>query len=236
MREIVLDTETTGLSPESGDRIVEIAALEIENRLPTGKYFQCYINPDGREMHPDAERICGITNEFLLDKPLLKDIAFDFLDFIKDDPLVIHNAKFDVKFLNYELNIFGSFNIEISMNRCVDTLEIARRQFPGSQVNLDALCKRFNVDNSKRTLHGALIDCELLAGVYMYLMGGPQGALFSDDQNTLKNLDKQNNEKIYKSNVTDLSKYKTRKWQVSDSELAAHEEFINSSIKNYIWK
>ena len=186
MREIVLDTETTGLYPEKGDRIVEIAALEIENRLPTGKYFQCYINPDGREMHPDAERICGISNDFLKDKPLFKDVVFDFLDFIKDSPLIIHNAKFDVKFLNYELNIFGSYNTEILMERCVDTLSIARKKFPGSHVNLDALCKRFAVDNSKRTLHGALIDCELLAEVYLHLMGGPQGVLFAKEEDTQK--------------------------------------------------
>ena len=234
MREIVLDTETTGLNPESGDRIVEIAALEIENRLPTGKYFQCYINPDGKEMNPEAERITGITNDFLADRPLFKDVLFDFLDFIKNDPLIIHNAKFDVKFLNYELNIFGSFGVEISMDRCVDTLEIARRQFPGSQVNLDALCKRFNVDNSKRDLHGALIDCELLAGVYMYLMGGPQGALFADNNSSTNTTQQNNNE--HASNVIDLSQYKKRKWEVPESELSAHNDFINSSIKNFIWK
>jgi len=234
MREIVLDTETTGLYPEKGDRIVEIAALEIENRLPTGKYFQCYINPDGREMHPDAERICGISNDFLKDKPLFKDVVFDFLDFIGNSPLVIHNAKFDVKFLNYELNIFGSYNTEILMERCVDTLAIARKKFPGSHVNLDALCKRFAVDNSKRTLHGALIDCELLAEVYLHLMGGPQGVLFAQGDN------KQESENAEKSitlqNSSNATAFPKRTWKIDEQELLAHQEFIKTSLRESIWE
>lgn len=170
-REIILDTETTGLSPRDGHRIVEIGALEMKNRVLTGKKFHFYINPE-RDMPHEAYRIHGISAEFLKDKPLFKDIANGFLDFIQDSQLVIHNAPFDVKFLNHELTILNLPSLELS--EVIDTLAIARKMFPGSRVNLDALCRRFKVDNSSRQFHGALKDAALLAEVYVELSGGRQ--------------------------------------------------------------
>ncbi len=171
MREIVLDTETTGFEPESGDRIVEIGALELWNHMPTGKTYHQYINPE-RPMPQSAFEVHGLGDEFLADKPVFAAIASDFLDFIKDAPLVIHNASFDMKFINAELGWIG---IEpLPMSRAIDTLAIARRKFPGSPASLDALCRRFGIDNSARTLHGALLDAQILAEVYLELIGGRQ--------------------------------------------------------------
>ncbi len=171
MREIVLDTETTGFEPESGDRIVEIGALELWNHMPTGKTYHQYINPE-RPMPQSAFEVHGLGDEFLADKPVFADIARDFLDFIKDAPLIIHNASFDMKFINAELGWIG---IEpLPMSRAIDTLAIARRKFPGSPASLDALCRRFGIDNSARTLHGALLDSQILAEVYLELIGGRQ--------------------------------------------------------------
>ena len=171
MREIVLDTETTGLDPYAGHRIVEIACLEVYRHVPTGETFRRYINPE-RDMPEEAERIHGLSEEFLAGHPVFAEVAQDFLDFIGDDPLVIHNAQFDLKFLNAELETCGLPRIDES--RAVDTVAIARQRFPGAQVNLDALCRRFEIDNSSRTFHGALLDCELLADVYLELSGGRQ--------------------------------------------------------------
>lgn len=171
MREIVLDTETTGLDPFAGHRIVEIACLEVFSHVPTGETFRRYINPE-RDMPEEAERIHGLSAEFLSDKPLFSDVAQEFLDFIGEDQLVIHNAQFDLKFLNAELDTCGLPKID--MSRAIDTVAIARQRFPGAQVNLDALCRRFEIDNSSRTFHGALLDCELLADVYLELSGGRQ--------------------------------------------------------------
>jgi DNA polymerase-3 subunit epsilon len=175
MREIVLDTETTGMDPVDGDRLVEIGCLELVNHLPTGRTYHQYINPE-RDMPAEAVAVHGLTSAFLSDKPTFGEIVGDFLDFIGDDStLVIHNAAFDMKFLNAELKQFGFPSIE--WKRVIDTLDMARRKFPGSPANLDALCRRFNIDNSNRTLHGALLDSELLAEVYMELMGGRQHGL-----------------------------------------------------------
>jgi DNA polymerase-3 subunit epsilon len=175
MREIVLDTETTGFSPESGDRIVEIGALELMNHLPTGRTFHVYINPE-RSMPQEAFDVHGLGDEFLRDKPRFAEVAEDFLAFIGEDArLVIHNARFDMHFLNWELKKAGYAAMPDS--RAIDTLEIARMQFPGAQNTLDALCRRFRVDNSGRTLHGALLDSELLAEVYLGLRGGRQPGL-----------------------------------------------------------
>lgn len=171
MREIVLDTETTGLDPFAGHRIVEIACLEVFSHVPTGETFRRYINPE-RDMPEEAERIHGLSAEFLSDKPLFAEVAQEFLDFIGEDPLVIHNAQFDLKFLNAELDSCKLPKIDAS--RAIDTVAIARQRFPGAQVNLDALCRRFEIDNSSRTFHGALLDCELLADVYLELSGGRQ--------------------------------------------------------------
>lgn len=174
MRQIVLDTETTGLSPDSGHRLIEIGALEIVNHVPTGAVFHHYIDPE-RDVPEDAFRIHGISSEFLAGKPKFADIVSDFLDFIGDAPLVIHNAAFDMGFLNWELKRTGL--AELAAARAVDTLLLARSRFPGAQNSLDALCRRFNIDNSSRVKHGALLDAELLAEVYLELMGGKQPIL-----------------------------------------------------------
>lgn len=171
VRELVLDTETTGLEPGE-HRIVEIGALELINHIPTGRTFHQYINPR-RSMPTEAEAIHGISEAFLSDKPVFDDIASAFVDFVGEATLVIHNAKFDVKFLNFELERVDL--APIRMSRVIDTLEMARERYPGAQNSLDALCRRFRIDSAKRVKHGALLDSELLADVYIELIGGRQG-------------------------------------------------------------
>ncbi|MFQ6546897.1 DNA polymerase III subunit epsilon [Aestuariibius sp. 2305UL40-4] len=171
MREIVLDTETTGFEPDDGDRIVEIGAVELINHVPTGGTFHKYINPE-RAMPQEAFEVHGLGDEFLADKPKFADVADDFLGFIGDAKLVIHNAAFDMKFLNAELG--WAKRRLLPMDQAVDTLAIARKRFPGAPASLDALCRRFGIDNSARTLHGALLDSEILADVYLELIGGRQ--------------------------------------------------------------
>ncbi|MEO0911665.1 MAG: DNA polymerase III subunit epsilon [Pseudomonadota bacterium] len=171
MREIVLDTETTGLNPDEGHRIVEIGGVELHNHVPTGRTYHQYINPD-RPMPQEAFAVHGISEEFLADKPRFHQIAQAFLTFIGDAKLVIHNAAFDMRFLNAELR--WCEKPQLPPAQAVDTLEIARRRFPGAQNSLDALCRRFNVDNSAREKHGALLDSEILAEVYLELIGGRQ--------------------------------------------------------------
>ena len=163
MREIVLDTETTGLDPNDGHRIVEIGGVEIYNGLPTGKTYHQYINPE-RDMPAEAFAVHGLSDDFLKDKPKFSEIADDFLRFVRDTQLVIHNAVFDLKFINAELA--WAYKITIPLQKAVDTLQIARKKFPGSPASLDALCRRFNIDNSTRTQHGALLDSRILAEVY----------------------------------------------------------------------
>lgn len=175
LREIVLDTETTGLDAKNGDRLVELGCVEIINRIPTGLEFHRFICPEDKPVHPDAERIHGLSNDFLKDKPKFRDVVDEFLAFIGDAPLVIHNATFDAGFLNAELARLGQ--PEIPSSRLVDTLMIARRKHPAGPNSLDALCKRYGVDNSKRTKHGALMDSLLLAGVYVELLGERQATL-----------------------------------------------------------
>ena len=174
LREIVLDTETTGLDPLAGDRIVEIGCLELVNRFPSGREWHFYFNPD-RDMPKEAFAVHGISGDFLKDKPRFGDLADGFLEFVADASLIIHNAAFDVKFLNTELKKVGRSLID--MERVVDTLQLARRKHPGSSVSLDALCKRYGIDMSVRTKHGALIDCKLLADVYVELLGERQARL-----------------------------------------------------------
>lgn len=174
MREIVLDTETTGLNPDEGHRIVEIGAVELHNHMPTGKTYHQYINPQ-RDMPEEAFNVHGLSIEFLADKPLFADVAQEFLDFVTGAKLVIHNAAFDMRFLNAELGWCSKPLLPAGV--AVDTLEIARKRFPGAQNSLDALCRRFAIDNSARTLHGALLDSEILAEVYLELIGGRQPGL-----------------------------------------------------------
>ena len=172
-REIVLDTETTGLSPASGDRIVEIGCVELINHVPTGKNFHVYLNPE-RSMPEEAFRIHGLSEEFLADKPVFREQVDAFLEFIADGTLIIHNAPFDMGFLNGELKKTGLPQLA---NKVIDTVQVARKVHPGARVSLDALCKHYGIDNSKRTLHGALLDSEILAEVYLELIGGRQVAL-----------------------------------------------------------
>lgn len=174
MREIILDTETTGLDPAQGHRVVEIGALELVNHLPTGQTFHVYINPE-RDMPPEAEAVHGLSTAFLRAKPKFSAIADEFLHFIAESTIVIHNAGFDVGFLNAELGILGK--APLLPERIVDTLQLARQKHPMGPNSLDALCRRYGVDNSKRTKHGALLDSELLADVYIELIGGRQTAL-----------------------------------------------------------
>ena len=184
MREIVLDTETTGLYTESGHRIIEIGALELYNKSPTGKKFHTYINPL-RSVGEPAYKIHGISTEFLQNKPKFADIVTPLLLFLDKSPLVIHNAQFDMKFLNYELSLLNT--PQIPFDRAIDTLSIARKLFPGSRVNLDALCKRFKIDISHRAFHGALKDAELLMLVYIEMVGKEQTSLNLGDQQNLTN-------------------------------------------------
>ena len=191
MKEIVLDTETTGISVKEGHRIVEIGCIELENLIPTKNKFHCYLNPE-RKVSKKAFEIHGYTDQFLSNQKKFKEVANEFLEFIKDKRLIIHNAEFDITHLNNELLLSGKNRIK---NEIIDTLDVAREKFPGSQVNLDALCKRYRIDNSKRTNHTALIDCDLLAKVYINLIDQKEPMLdlqnenqnfdYNDDTNTL---------------------------------------------------
>lgn len=222
MREIILDTETTGFNPEDGHRIIEIGALEVVNRLPTGRTFHKYVNPE-REIDASAIRVHGITNEKVADMPLFHEVAEELLDFMADSPLVAHNARFDINFLNHE---FRWASLPELANDIVDTLTIAREKFPGSQVSLDALCRRFEVDLSGRTLHGALLDAELLATVYLELTGGQQPALSlaADDAS-----DEDLSGKYKKTNPR-----APRNFTLPASELEAHSGFV-AEIENNLW-
>lgn len=220
MRQIFLDTETTGLYPAQGHRIIEIAAIEMLNRRPTHNHFHVYLNPQ-REIDPAAQEVHGITLEFLQDKPLFEAIATDMMDFVRDAELIIHNAPFDVGFLNSELGRIGLQPIETMCGRITDTLKMAKDSRPGQRNNLDALCKHFGIDNSKRTLHGALLDAELLAEVYMAMTRG-QDSLLIDLAQVQPNLEQQ----IEVSLERNLKVLKA-----DESELQAHSEYIKSLAK-----
>lgn len=173
LREIVLDTETTGLSPKTGDRVVEIGCVELINHIPTGKNYHTYVNPE-RDIPEGAFRVHGLSEEFLAEKPLFHEVVVDFIDFIADSTLVIHNAPFDMGFLNAEFHQAGK---PLLQNSVIDTVQLARKKHPGARVSLDALCKHYGIDNSRRDLHGALLDSEILAEVYLELIGGRQRGL-----------------------------------------------------------
>ncbi len=230
-REVALDTETTGFDPFNGDRIIEIGAVELIDHMPTGRTCQLYINPE-REVPAEAIAIHGITNEFLKDKPTFIECYSEFMDFIADDSkLIIHNAEFDMKFLNWELENIG--HKPINWDRVIDTLTMARKKFPGSPANLDALCRRFKIDNTARTYHGALLDSELLAEVYLELLGGRQRGLelVSDipKQQDLKT----NDDKIILSKNKKIRK--PRPHTPNKAEIMAHERLLNK-INNPLWK
>jgi DNA polymerase-3 subunit epsilon len=223
MREVIVDTETTGLDPKTGDRIIEIGCVEMVNKLPTGNSFQTYLNPD----YPLSEasiRITGLTNQFLADKPRFKDKMDEFLNFLGDSNLVIHNAPFDMKFINAEL--MRENRPLISMDRVVDTLKIARQKYPGSPASLDALCRRYSISIKERSYHGALLDAELLSLVYVELMGGRQISFAFSSNEINKN---EGNEYVrVRANFIE------RTFPLSDGEIEAHKQFIEK-LKNSLW-
>lgn len=225
-REIVLDTETTGLEPKDGHRLVEIGCVELIDGIRTGNFFHTYLNPE-RDMPQEAFRVHGISSEFLRDKPIFSEKVDDFLEFMEDSVLVIHNAAFDMKFINFELDMLG-FK-PIIMDRVVDTMLIARKKFPGSPANLDALCKRFNIDISARTKHGALLDAELLADVYLDMLGGRQAA-FVLDSATGKDI-VSDLEEI----VINRKNLEARIFTISEEENRLHKEMMEK-LKNPLWK
>ena len=226
MREIVMDTETTGLDPRGGDRIVEIGGVELINHLPTGKTYHQYINPE-RSMPQEAFDVHGLGDEFLRDKPVFADIVDAFLAFIGDAKLVIHNASFDMGFLNMGLKRVGKPALPNA--QATDTLDIARKKFPGAQVSLDALCKRFGVDNSNRTLHGALLDSEILAEVYLELLGGRQ-------QGMVLQSDTRGGSGAIDANWTPPPRPRPLAPRLTDEERAAHGAFIDELGDGALWK
>lgn len=224
MREIVFDTETTGFDPTTGDRMVEIGAMETIDRIPTGKVFHFYINPE-REIPAEVIKVHGITNEMVADKPIFSEIIDEMLEFFGDSPLVAHNASFDMKFVDYQLELEGYKKLE---NPVVDTLKIAKRKFPGQRVSLDALCKKYDVDLSVRKYHGALLDAKLLADVYLELTGGRQRSL-SLEVNDSKD---DGGEDI----VFEKVEIKARPAiEPSSEELENHKAFLESDVKGSIW-
>ena len=216
MKEVVLDTETTGISVKDGHRIVEIGCIELDNLFPTQNKFHFYLNPE-RKVSEDALKVHGYTDEFLHKQKKFSEIGDQFLNFIKDKRLIIHNAEFDLSHLNNELSLFGRKKIQ---NEIIDTLILARDKFPGSQVSLDALCKRFRIDNSKRTQHTALIDCDLLAKVYINLI---------DQKEPTLNFENKENE-INENISSNLVYYKKIVKPTSD-ELKNHNEYLKNNLK-----
>ena len=226
MRHIFLDTETTGLNANQGHRIIEIAAIEIVNRRPTNNSFHFYLNPD-REIDPAAQEVHGITLDFLKDKPRFNEIASDFIEFIKEATLIIHNAPFDVGFINMELGLIEKPSVESIVANIIDTLKIAKDMRPGQRNSLDALCRFYNIDNSQRSLHGALLDAQLLAEVYLAMTRGQEDLMIDfqykgSDHFGENNLNRPNNLYVLKA---------------SDDELKSHEAYLSKmkSDKKFIW-
>jgi DNA polymerase-3 subunit epsilon len=231
MREIVLDTETTGFDAVGGDRLVEIGCIELMNHVPTGKTFWKYVNPE-RDVPQAAFQVHGLSTEFLSDKPKFAEVADELLGFIGDSPVIAHNAEFDMKFLNVELERAGKPTIPFA--RAIDTVAMARRKFPGAPASLDALCKRFNIDNSNRTLHGALLDAQLLADVYLELMGGRQAGLILTEEVTVSvDLDFTGGWRTASPSI-ELPVRTPRPHAPLAEELAAHQAFI-AKLKDAIW-
>ena len=218
MKEIVLDTETTGLSVKDGHRIVEIGCIELENLVPTKNQFHCYLNPE-RKVSEKAFEVHGYTDEFLSKQKKFSEIVDDFLNFIKNKKLVIHNAEFDLSHLNNELKILGKN--KISNDAVVDTLILARDKFPGSQISLDALCKRYRIDNSKRTHHTAIIDCELLSKVYINLLDQKEPMLNFQNQEIVN----------LKSNLNKTNSYYKKVIVPTNEELKNHEKYLKNKLK-----
>ena len=231
MREIVFDTETTGLDPFQGDRVVEIGCVELINHVPTGRTYHQYINPE-RSLSEEVVAVHGLTEQFLSDKPKFSEIVDEFLAFIgSDSMLVAHNASFDMKFLNAELSWVGY--PPLSYDRVIDTLILARKKFPGSRVNLNELCKRFHIDNSARTVHGALLDSELLADVYLELLGGREPGLILDKKIPVQTIE---NKSVQIASVQTLQREyrEPRVFDVVQDEIEQYIDFIRK-IKNNLW-
>lgn len=220
MRQIFLDTETTGLYHTQGHRVIEVAAIEVVNRRLTKHHFHYYLNPD-REIDQGAQEVHGISSEFLQDKPRFADIAHELIAFIADAELIMHNAPFDVGFLNNELGLIGQQSIEAVTAKITDTLKIAKEMRPGQRNNLDALCKHFGINNSKRTLHGALLDAELLAEVYMAMTRGQDSLMMLLEQPEEKDID------------TEPVTYAPLLVKLADeNELSAHEDYLATLVKS----
>ncbi len=220
MLEVVLDTETTGLSTKEGHRVIEIGCIELDNLIPTSKKFHCYINPE-RKVSEKAFEVHGYSDEFLSSKKKFKDVASEFLNFVENKKLIIHNAEFDLSHLNNELSIIGKGKLT---NDVVDTLILARNKFPGSQISLDALCKRYRIDNSKREKHTAIIDCELLSKVYINLIDQKEPSLnFQDfEANSLK------------KDQNGVLSYSKKLIYPNDTEIKLHKQFLKTNLKkNY---
>jgi len=228
MREIVLDTETTGLDPKSGHRVVEIGCIELFNHVPTGETYHQYVNPE-RDIPAEAERVHGLSEDFLSGHPVFAEIAGDFIAFVGDAPLVIHNAAFDMGFINAELALAGM--PEIDRERAIDTVSMARRKFPGAQASLDALCRRFGIDLSERSLHGALLDAQLLAAVYLELLGGRQHGM-----DLAANAARQQQDALDggADEIPVSGRREARSHAASADELARHQQFLEK-IKDPIW-
>ena len=227
LRQIAFDTETTGIDPAAGHRIVEIGCVEMEDYIRTGRTFHAYVNPK-RDMPPEAERVHGLSEAFLADKPVFAEVVEGFLAFIGDSVLVAHNASFDMKFLNYELRSIGYATIP--MEKSLDTVMMARKKYPGQPASLDALCRRFNIDLSARTKHGALLDAELLAEVYLELMGGRQASFGLGANAAL--MGESGGAPAFAA-VTD---FPVRRFSPSDEERFTHKDFINRFVKNPLWE
>ena len=221
MKEIVLDTETTGLSVKDGHRIVEIGCVELENNIPTNNNFHTYLNPE-KKVSEEAVKVHGYTDEFLSNKKKFSEIVDEFLNFIGDKKLIIHNAGFDLSHINNELSLLNKKKLNI--DRVIDTLELARNKFPGSQISLDALCKRFRIDNSKREKHSAIVDCELLSKVYVNLIGDKEPSFnFSN-----------NNQEILKDKDFNNITYSKKVIKLNDKDLLLHKDFLKKELKkNY---
>lgn len=228
MREIVLDTETTGLDPASGHRIVEIGCVELINHVPSGEVYHQYVNPE-RDMPAEAERVHGLSEDFLAGHPVFADIAADFVNFVGDAPLVIHNAAFDMGFINAELSLAGWASID--KRRAIDTVSMARKKFPGAQASLDALCRRFGIDLSERQMHGALLDAQLLAAVYLELLGGRQHGMDLAAEAAAARTASDAGPSI---ETSASGRREARAHAASEEELARHAEFLNK-IKDPIW-
>ena len=223
MIEVVLDTETTGLKVKDGHRIVEIGCIELENQIPTSKKFHCYLNPE-RKVSEKALEVHGYTNEFLSTQKKFTEICNEFLDFIKNKKLIMHNAEFDLAHLNNELRLLGKDII--GKKNVIDTLELARDKFPGSSISLDALCKRYNIDNSKRVKHTALIDCELLVKVYINLIDQKEPTLnFQNQENTKSDLNLNRNNLYYKKII-----------KPSNEELKVHKNYLKKDLKRNFFR